>query len=57
MVNRKDLRAGVEKMREVAQLLTEWANDMESSLTKKSRLFCLELRMRMILIKKRQSNF
>ncbi len=36
MVNRKDLRAGIEKMREVAQLLSGWADDMEASLAKKN---------------------
>ena len=36
MVNKKHLRGGAEKMREVAQLLSEWANDLESSLAKKS---------------------
>ena len=36
MANKKDLRGGIEKMREVAQLLNEWADDMESSLIKKS---------------------
>ena len=32
MVNKKDLRGGIEKMREVAQLLNGWADDMERSL-------------------------
>ena len=32
MVNKKDLRGGIEKMREVAQLLTGWADDLEGSL-------------------------
>ena len=32
MVNKKDLRAGVLKMREVAELLSGWADDMERSL-------------------------
>ena len=32
MVNKKDLRGGIEKMREVAQLLTGWADDLERSL-------------------------
>ena len=36
MVNKKDLRAGVLKMREVAALLSGWADDMERSLEKKS---------------------
>ena len=36
MVNKKDLRAGVLKMREVAELLSGWADDMERSLEKKS---------------------
>ena len=35
MVNKKDLRGGVAKMREVAELLTGWADDMERSLEKK----------------------
>ena len=35
MVNKKDLRAGVLKMREVAELLSGWADDMERSLEKK----------------------
>lgn len=37
MANKKDLRGSIEKMREVAQLLSEWADDMEASLAKKSR--------------------
>lgn len=37
MANKKDLRGSIEKMREVAQLLGEWADDMEASLAKKSR--------------------
>ena len=32
MVNKRDLRGGIEKMREVAQLLSGWADDMEHSL-------------------------
>lgn len=32
MVNKRDLRGGIEKMREVAQLLNGWADDMERSL-------------------------
>ena len=32
MVNKRDLRRGIEKMREVAQLLNGWADDMERSL-------------------------
>ena len=36
MANKKDLRAGIEKMREVAELLSGWADDMEASLEKKS---------------------
>ena len=32
MVDKLDLRGGIEKMREVAQLLNGWANDMERSL-------------------------
>ena len=36
MVNKKDLRAGVLKMREVAELLSGWADDMERSLERKS---------------------
>ena len=31
MANKKDLRAGIEKMREVAELLSGWADDMERS--------------------------
>jgi len=31
MVNKKDLRGGIVKMREVAQLLNEWANDLEAT--------------------------
>ena len=31
MVNKKDLRGGAEKMREVAQLLSAWADDLEAS--------------------------
>ena len=31
MVNKKDLRGGIVKMREVAQLLTGWADDLEAS--------------------------
>lgn len=31
MVDKLDLRGGMEKMREVAQLLTDWAEDMERS--------------------------
>ena len=37
MVNQKDLRAGVGKMREVAELLCGWADDMERSLEEKPR--------------------
>ncbi len=37
MVNKKDLRGGAEKMREVAQLLSAWADDLEASGEKKSR--------------------
>lgn len=37
MANKKDLRGSIEKMREVAQLLSEWASDMERSLAKGSR--------------------
>jgi len=37
MVNKKDLRGGIEKMREVAQLLSGWADDMESSLEAKEK--------------------
>ena len=37
MANKKDLRGSIEKMREVAQLLSEWASDMERSLVKSSR--------------------
>ena len=33
MTDRKDLRAGIEQMRSVAQLLSLWANDLEQSLT------------------------
>ena len=36
MANKKDLRAGIEKMREVAELLSGWADDMEASLEKRS---------------------
>ena len=32
MANKKDLRGGIIKMREVAQLLSGWADDMERSL-------------------------
>ena len=32
MANKKDLRGGIVKMREVAQLLSGWADDMERSL-------------------------
>ena len=32
MAEKKDLRGSIMKMREVAQLLTGWADDMESSL-------------------------
>ena len=32
MVNKRDLREGIVKMREVAELLNGWAADMESSL-------------------------
>ena len=32
MVNKRDLRGGIERMREVAQLLNGWADDMERSL-------------------------
>ena len=32
MGNKLDLRGGMEKMREVARLLTDWAEDMERSL-------------------------
>ena len=34
MADKKDLRGGIEKMREVAQLLIGWADDMERSLDK-----------------------
>ena len=34
MLNKKDLRAAVPRMREVAQLLAMWADDLESSLGK-----------------------
>ena len=37
MVNKRDLRGGIEKMREVAQLLSGWADDMESSLEAKEK--------------------
>ncbi len=37
MVNKKDLREGIVKMREVAELLSGWADDMEHSLEKKGR--------------------
>ena len=37
MVNKKDLRGGAEKMREVAQLLCLWAEDLEEAAEKKSR--------------------
>jgi len=37
MVNKKDLRGGIAKMREVAQLLSGWADDMESSLEAKEK--------------------
>ena len=37
MVNKKDLRGGAEKMREVAQLLCLWAEDLEAVAEKKSR--------------------
>ena len=36
MANRKDFRGSIEKMREVAELLSGWADDMERSLEKKS---------------------
>lgn len=36
MANKKDLRGGLEKMREVAELLNAWADDLESSLEKKN---------------------
>ncbi len=32
MVNKRDLREGIVKMREVAELLSGWADDMEKSL-------------------------
>ena len=32
MTDKKDLRGSIEKMRDVAQLLTGWADDLESSL-------------------------
>jgi len=32
MTDKKDLRGGIAKMREVAQLLTGWADDLEGSL-------------------------
>ena len=35
MANKKDLRGSIEKMREVAELLTGWADDMERSLKNK----------------------
>ena len=35
MLNKKDLRSGVKMMRLVSLLLSEWADDMESSLDKK----------------------
>lgn len=37
MVNKKDLRGGAEKMREVAQLLCLWAEDLEAAAEKKGR--------------------
>ena len=37
MVNKKDLRGGAEKMREVAQLLCLWAEDLETAAEKKGR--------------------
>ncbi len=36
MANKKDLRGSIEKMREVAELLTGWADDMERSLKNKA---------------------
>ena len=36
MANKKDLRGSIEKMREVAELLSGWADDMERSLEKKT---------------------
>ena len=36
MANRKDFRGSIEKMREVAELLSGWADDMERSLEKKT---------------------
>ena len=33
MVNKKDLRGGAEKMREVAQLLSAWASDLEQTVS------------------------
>lgn len=35
MANKKDLHGSIEKMREVAELLTGWADDMERSLKNK----------------------
>ena len=37
MVNKKDLRGSAEKMREVAQLLCLWAEDLEAVAEKKGR--------------------
>ena len=36
MANKKDLRGGIGKMREVAELLSAWADEMERSLEKKT---------------------
>ena len=33
MANKKDLRGSIEKMREVAQLLSEWASDLEQTVS------------------------
>ena len=43
MVNKKDLRGGAEKMREVAQLLCLWAEDLEAVAEKKGRKKMTEL--------------
>ncbi len=37
MVNKKDLRGGAEKIREVAQMLCLWAEDLEAAAEKKGR--------------------
>lgn len=37
MVDKKNLRGGAEKMREVAQLLCLWADDLETAAEKKGR--------------------